>query len=40
MELAGRKDVLMLIPVVFFILPTVVLIALFPGAVSLDFLVH
>jgi tight adherence protein C len=39
MELAGRKDVLMLIPVVFFILPTVVLIALFPGAVSLDFLV-
>lgn len=39
MELAGRKDVLMLIPVVFFILPTVVLVALFPGAVSLDFLV-
>lgn len=30
-ELAGRKDVAMLIPVVFVILPTVVLIALFPG---------
>jgi tight adherence protein C len=31
MELAGRKDVIMLIPVVFLILPTVVAIALFPG---------
>lgn len=30
-ELAGRKDVAMLIPVVFLILPTVVLIALFPA---------
>jgi tight adherence protein C len=30
-EVAGRKDVAMLIPVVFLILPTVVLIALFPG---------
>lgn len=30
-EIAGRKDVAMLIPVVFLILPTVVLIALFPG---------
>lgn len=30
-ETAGRKDVAMLIPVVFLILPTVVLIALFPG---------
>lgn len=39
MEVAGRKDVLMLIPVVFFILPTVVLVALFPGAVSLEYLV-
>ena len=31
MEQAGRKDVVMLIPVVFLILPTVVAIALFPG---------
>ena len=31
MEQAGRKDVVMLIPVVFLILPTVVVIALFPG---------
>jgi tight adherence protein C len=31
MELAGKKDVAMLIPVVFLILPIVVLIALFPG---------
>ncbi|GDX32977.1 hypothetical protein LBMAG15_19120 [Actinomycetes bacterium] len=39
MELAGRKDVAMLIPVVFFILPTVVLIALFPGIRSLQLVV-
>jgi len=39
MELAGRKDVAMLIPVVFFILPTVVLIALFPGIRSLELVV-
>jgi tight adherence protein C len=31
LERAGRKEVLMLIPVVFFILPIVVVIALFPG---------
>lgn len=30
-ESAGRKDVAMLVPVVFLILPTVVVIALFPG---------
>jgi tight adherence protein C len=30
-EAAGRKDVAMLVPVVFLILPTVVVIALFPG---------
>jgi tight adherence protein C len=35
MELAGRKDVSMLIPVVFLVLPTVVLVALFPGVQSL-----
>jgi tight adherence protein C len=39
MEIAGRKDVAMLIPVVFFILPTVVLIALFPGIRSLQLVV-
>jgi tight adherence protein C len=31
MELAGRKDVLMLVPVVFLILPTVIAVALLPG---------
>ena len=29
--MAGRKDVLMLVPVVFLVLPTVVAIALYPG---------
>jgi len=38
LELAGRKDVLMLVPVVFLILPTVVLIALFPAAQALRLL--
>lgn len=37
-ELAGRKDVAMLVPVVFLILPTVVLIALFPGARAISVL--
>jgi len=40
MEIAGRKDVAMLIPVVFLILPTVVLIALFPGFRSLHLFLH
>jgi tight adherence protein C len=39
MEIAGRKDVAMLVPVVFFILPTVVLVALFPGLQSLRLVV-
>jgi tight adherence protein C len=39
METAGRKDVLMLVPVVFFVLPTVVLVALFPGFQSLQLVV-
>ena len=30
-----RKDVSMLVPVVFLVLPTVVLVALFPGVQSL-----
>lgn len=40
MEVAGRKDVAMLVPVVFFILPTVVLIALFPGVQGLQMVVR
>lgn len=39
MEVAGRKDVAMLVPVVFFILPTVVLVALFPGLQGLRLVV-
>lgn len=39
METAGRKDVLMLVPVVFFVLPTVVLVALFPGFQTLQLVV-
>lgn len=40
MEKAGRKEVAMLIPVVFLILPTVVLIAVFPGAQGLQLVVR
>ena len=36
---AGSKDVLMLVPVVFLILPTVVLVALFPGIQALRLVV-
>jgi len=39
MEVAGKKDVAMLVPVVFFILPTVVLVALFPGLQGLQLFV-
>ena len=35
LEIAGRKEVLMLIPLVFLILPTVVLVALFPAMTAL-----
>jgi len=38
-ETAGRRDVVMLVPVVFLILPTVVVIALFPGIHGLDLIV-
>lgn len=38
-EMGGRREVLMLVPVVFLILPTIVAFALFPGLVSLDLLV-
>ena len=40
MESAGRKDVSMLIQVVFLILPTVVVIALFPGFRSLHLFIN
>ena len=36
LEAAGRKEILMLVPVVFFILPIVVVIALFPGIYGLN----
>ena len=39
LEMGGRREVLMLVPVVFLILPVVVIFALFPGLVSLDLLV-
>jgi tight adherence protein C len=39
LEAAGRKEVLMLVPVVFLIMPVVVVYALFPGLASLDLLV-
>ncbi|MQB00424.1 MAG: pilus assembly protein TadB [Actinobacteria bacterium] len=39
MELAGRREVLMLVPVVFLLMPTVVLFALYPALVSLEVVV-
>jgi tight adherence protein C len=39
MEAAGRKDVAMLVPIVFLVLPTVVAIALFPGMQTLHLVV-
>lgn len=39
LEMGGRREILMLIPVVFLILPVVVIFALFPGLVTLDLLV-
>ena len=39
MEVGGRREVAMLIPVVFLILPTLIAFALFPGLVALDLLV-
>lgn len=38
-EIAGRREVLMLVPVVFLIMPVVVVFALYPGLVSLRLLV-
>ena len=39
MESGGRKEILMLVPVVFLILPVVVTFALYPGLVALELLV-
>lgn len=39
LELGGRREVLMLVPVVFLVMPVVVVFALYPGLVSLDLLV-
>lgn len=39
LEMGGRREIFMLIPVVFLILPVVVVFALFPGLVTLDLLV-
>lgn len=39
LEMGGRKEVLMLIPVVFLIMPVVVVFSLFPGLVSLNLFV-
>jgi tight adherence protein C len=39
MEMGGKREVLMLVPVVFLIMPVVVIFALYPGLVSLDLLV-
>ncbi len=39
LETGGRREVLMLVPVVFLVMPVVVLFVLYPGLVSLDLLV-
>ena len=39
MEAAGRKDIAMLVPIVFLVLPSVVLIALYPGLQALRLVV-
>lgn len=36
MEIAGRREIAMMVPVVFFILPLVILFAVFPGLAVLD----
>ncbi len=39
LETAGRKDVAMLVPIVFLVLPTVIVIAIFPGLSALEVVV-
>ena len=36
MEAGGRKEIAMMVPVVFLVLPVTVLFALFPGAIHLQ----
>lgn len=36
MTLAGKKETLMMIPVVFLILPMIVIVALYPGLMALQ----
>jgi tight adherence protein C len=36
LELAGRREILMMVPVVFFVLPLVIVFAIFPGLAVLD----
>lgn len=38
-EVAARKEVLMMVPIVFLVLPVVVLFVLYPGAIGLDLVV-
>ena len=37
MEEGGRREIAMLLPVVFLILPVTVIFALYPGLIALDF---
>ena len=37
MEEGGRREIAMLVPVVFLILPVTVMFALYPGLIALDF---
>jgi tight adherence protein C len=39
LEIGGRREVVMLVPIVFLLMPTVVAFALYPGLVALDLLV-
>lgn len=39
LEMGGRREILMLIPIVFLIMPVIVVFALLPGLVTLDLLV-
>ena len=36
METAGQREIMMLVPVVFFVLPLVILFAIFPGLAVLE----
>jgi tight adherence protein C len=39
MESGGRKEILMLVPVIFLVLPSIVMLVLYPGLMSLDLFV-